>query len=482
MRNSRLLTRLVTGLVALTLGTAGALVFGAGPAQAAEVIAIGPSNVKVTISNDHFHPGERILLSGTGFVEDPGSGSGGNPVLALRVNDNEDDFPAGWEAGGDIAETVYGADDREGFIPFEIENGSFSGWIDLPDSPSPLPTASWLRFLGGSLTTVQDGVKLPAMSFKGDIRLIPDTTETAWITSNNHVPSGAIGVELRNFKRQDGQGGQKVAFRIDAQGPVLHCAETDAEGDGSAVVPIPAELTGKDHTLNVLAGTSCGEGTQAPPRSVPLAFSLTEATITSTTHTPGGKLTVKLSNFKNASGVGGQSVAFRIDAAGPVLTCIATNGNGDATGDVPIPAEITAGAHTLNVLAGTACGAGSQPPPRSIPLAFDVTDAADPTVARATGGSVNAKGTKVTLALKPGTAETTKLTVKSKGKVKLPGAKKKKLITVAKGSVGAQTKVTLSLTKTGKKYFKKNKSLKVVVTSKAPGAAAATKTFKVKKK
>lgn len=482
MRNSRPLTRLVTGLVALTLGTAGALVFGAGPAQAAEVIAIGPGNVKVTISNDHFHPGERILLSGTGFVEDPGSGSGGNPVLALRVNDNEDDFPAGWEAGGDIAETVYGADDREGFIPFEIENGSFSGWIDLPDSPSPLPTASWLRFLGGSLTTVQDGVKLPAMSFKGDIRLIPDTTETAWITSNSHIPNGSVAVQLRNFERQDGLGGQKVAFKIDGAGDILACAETDAEGDGSAVVPIPAELTGKDHKLNVLAGSACGEGPQPPSRPIALDFTLTEAAITSTTHTAGGKLTVKLSNFKNATGVGGQAVAFKIDGAGDVLTCIQTDGDGNKTGDVPIPASITTGAHVLNVLAGTACGAGQQPPGRMIPLAFDVTDAADPTVARATGGSVNAKGTKVTLALKPGTAKTTKLVVKSKGKVKLPGAKKKQLITVAKGSVGAQTKVTLSLTKTGKKYFKKNKSLKVVVTSKAPGAAAKTKTFKVKKK
>lgn len=475
MRSSRILT----WLLALTLGTAGALVFGAGPAQAASVVVNGPGNVKVTVSNDHVHPGDRIQLSGEGFVPDLGSGSGGNPVLAIKINGDNPGWPEGWTAGGaDYVANPEGDPGTPEFAAFKInDNGTFTGWLEVSGSQANWDT--YLQFLGGSLTTVPGGVRLPAMAFRTDLRVLGENDAAAWITSNSHIPGGSVAVQLRNYERQDGQGGQKVAFKIDGTGDVLACIQTDAEGDGSGVVPIPSDLTGKDHQLNVLAGSACGEGPQAPGRVGALDFTLTEAAITSSTHAPGGKLTVKLSNFKNATGVGGQAVAFKIDGAGDVLACIQTDGDGNKTGDVPIPASIATGSHVLNVLAGTACGVGPQPPGRSIALPFDVTEAATPTVARATGGSV--KGTKLTLTLKPGTAATTKLVVKSKAKVKLKGSKKK-VITVAEGSAKGQDKVSLTLSGAGKKYFRTHKALKVAVTSKAAGAKTVTKTFKVKKK
>ncbi len=475
------ITRAALPLLAMVVATTGALL-GALPAQAAPITTSGPGSAKVVVSNDHFHPGERILLNGQGFSADPVSGSGGLPVLAVKVNDNDEGFPPGWNAGGaDYVAEPAGEAGSVGYAAFAIQaDGTFSGWIDVGTSQSPWET--WLRFLGGSLTTVEGGQRLPAMSFKADISIISSDQAIAKATSTSHLPGGELAIELRNFQRADSAGGQKVAFKIDGAGDVLACVQTDAEGDASAVVPIPESLSGRTHELNVLAGTACGEGPQAPGRTVSIPFQLTEAAITSTTHTAGGTLTFTLGNFLRASGLGGQKVALKIDGVGDILKCVTTNAAGDATDSLSLPADLAVGSHTLNVLAGSACGAGAEAPARSFALPFNVTapQAANPTVAKVKSAKATKK--KVVLVLTPGTAAS-KIVIASKGKVKLAKKAKapRKKVKLAKGSVGAaKNKVSLKLTAKGLKALRSNKTVKVTIKVTAKGAATHTKTLKLR--
>lgn len=104
--------------------------------------------------------------------------------------------------------------------------------------------------------------------------VVAPVAASATITSTLHVPNGTLAVSLRGFLRADGLGGQKVAFKIDRADPVLACVETDADGNADATIPLPATLASGQRELNVLAGSACGDGAQAPGRSIALAFSV----------------------------------------------------------------------------------------------------------------------------------------------------------------------------------------------------------------
>lgn len=378
----------VSGVVAFALATA---MLGAISAEAQTTPVTGPAGTgTVTINNDHFNPGDTIVVSGTGLVTDPATAANpGNPVIAVKLNGTDYEslptFP--WVAGGPSSidpSTLPTQGGSGAYAAFEVVNGSFSGTITIP--------ANWtignqpryyLTFLGGSLSTVSGGKVLSPMSANTDFVLLADDQQWASIGSvahqqgSNRADNLQISVKLRNYQRGDAAGGQKVAFTIDASGPVLACIQTDSEGDADAVVPLPSAedtaLAAGDHLLNVIAGTACGEGAQLPARSDALTFKVATAEVTSTSHHPGGTATVALKGYLKNGVFGGQRVALQIGESGAVTCFSQLDNTGAGTATVPIPAGLAPGEHELFVLAGSACGQGAEPPSRSITLPLSVT-------------------------------------------------------------------------------------------------------------
>ncbi len=378
----------------------------AAPGQAAVTPLPGSNGLggTITLSDDHFHPGDVITIEGTGFTVAAGTESApGRPVIGVKVQDDtyeDSGFP--WEAGGPsyLTSAGGGVEGQEGFAPFRIEaDGTFEGTVTIPDDWDVLGQ-SRLTFLGGSLTTEANGLgkKLPAQVTRIDFPILAPDQPWVEITSKNHTPGSfiadgkSLSVKLRNFKKAGG-GGQKVAFKIDGQDivvdgeTVLPCITTDADGDGQGTVPLPTAANSlggaTEHTLNALAGTACGTavpgdaGFEAPGRMVARTFKVATGKITSTVHRPGGQVAVQLHNYLAASGFGGQKVAV-LRIGGPTtvqIGCVTTNSLGNGTGSVTLPADTVPGEHALQFLAGTACGAGADAPGRSLRVPLTVTAA-----------------------------------------------------------------------------------------------------------
>ncbi len=467
-----------------------------GTAGAAPLVVTAPGGAgTVTIDKHSYLAGERITITGSGFTPAPG-GSVGVPVIAVKVND---DWATGWTWGGASEYRDGDGPDGEMYAAFKIEGGAFSGWIDIAGDQAPWST--WLRFLGGSLST--GDIKLSPMTFKADIR-VAGAAPTSTVNGGAH-PGGSISVSLRDFMRGDGNGGQKVAIKID-RGDTLECIQTNAYGAADFTLPLPAGITLGEHELNALAGTACGEGTEAPGRAIHTMFDVTlapaEAAITGGNLVPGGTLNVSLSKFLRNDAQGGQKVAFKIDGAGAVLACIQTDANGTGSGSVPIPADIAAGDHVLNVLAGSACGEGAQLPGRSLSLPFTVAAPAPapaPVPAPAPGTTptptpkkkvvapalrnvtlVN-KGKRARIVLRKATPVRTTITVTTAAKVRLAPKAKRAVVTLGKGVVKAKGRIaTISLTAKGKRYLAKrpkNAKVRVKVVRAPKGGVRSTQTL-----
>ncbi|KRB76887.1 hypothetical protein ASE01_08950 [Nocardioides sp. Root190] len=400
------------GLIGAALGVAlaaAALVPLSPPAQAlvTPVVTNGGVNAKITLSDDHFHPGDTITISGEGFATDPGTAAlPGNPVLAVKVNG--DDFAATgfpWVAGGPSnidPSTLPTSGGSGGYAAFEIVNGEFDGTLTIPASwNADNPGTVVLNFLGGSLSTTSPGKVLTPIGIQPSVTVLRPDERFIEVTSIAHTPGSnnnkSLAVKVRNFKRNGG-GAQKIAFKIDSADIVvdgvadLQCKQTDAEGDGDFVIQLPTQvdsLTAGGHTLNALVGTDCGAVLPSDPGfpvggwagNFPAPFKVATATISSTTHVAGGTLSVDLAGYTKAGG--GQKVALLLDAApfpnyssSPTIEpCVVTSVAGDGTATVNLPAGLSTGAHTLNVLAGTACGSGiPEAPSRSIALPFTVVE------------------------------------------------------------------------------------------------------------
>ncbi|MFO6462626.1 MULTISPECIES: hypothetical protein [unclassified Aeromicrobium] len=378
-------TARVAALLSTGLALVGALMV---PAAAVPrpVPVTHSSGATVTLDDDHVHPGGTITLTGSGFVTDAGSESApGDALLAVKLNGTSyesGDFP--WEAGGPSVvdpDTVPVSGGSDGYAVFRVVNGSFSGTVTVPADWDPAAQPSWfLTFLGGSLSTVEGGRRLKPISLDVPVSLLRQDQPLAKVVSTAHQQDSelpaqrAVDVALRNYQRADGLGGQRVAFMVDGAGGVLACVQTDGEGDADATVPLPATaLAGGDHVLNVLAGSSCGDGPQPPARSTAVTFAVTKATLTSTTHTAGGAARVELAGYVRNGGGGGQRVELGLSSGGGT-TCVQTDAQGNGTATVPIPAGTAPGAHSLQVRSGTACGTGQELPARASTLPLSVSD------------------------------------------------------------------------------------------------------------
>lgn len=389
---------------------------GAGTATAAPLVVAAPGGAQLTIDKHSYLAGERITITGTGFTSI--TGGTGNPVIAVKVND---DFPAGWTWGGASAHVDGGGPGDEEYAAYEIQAGAFTGWIDVSAGQAPWDT--WLRFLGGSLSTGTN--RLNPMSIRADIR-IAGTTPTATVAGAAH-PGGGITVSLRDFMRADDLGGQKVAFKIDRAGDVIACVQTDAYGSADTTIPLPADITLGDHELNALAGNACGEGSQPPARGIHALFAVTAPT--------------------------------PVPDPDPVPT----------PDPAPVPAPVPAPA----------------PAPGPAPTPGPITDTAAPkkkVVAPAVRvPTLRNKGTRMRVTLRRAVPARTVITVKTAARVRLAAKGPRTVVTLARGVVKAKGKaVTLKLTAKGKRLVAtrpKGAKLRVKVVRAPKGGARATQTL-----
>lgn len=360
-----------------------------------DVVVSNGTGGTVTLDEDHVHPGDTIQVRGTGFFAQNPSGSG-MPVLAMKINGEqyEGDGPFKWSATGpsvvdpDSLNTQGGSD---GYAAIAVAaDGTFSADVTVPADWQPTGR-HFLTFLGGTLSTAQSGGKVLApQSFNTPFAVLADDEAYAEVTSVAHAQDSkntqSLDVSLRNFKRADGTAGQKVALELKGVPGVLGCVQTDADGDADATVPLPsksvATLPAGVNTIVALAGTACGTGTELPARAgIAATFQLATFGVTSAQHVPGGTVSVALTGFTKAPLAGGQQVAIKADGGwnSPVLACVETNIMGAGTATFTLPADAPLGTFTLNALAGTKCGAGSEAPGRSLQTPLTVT-AAPPVV------------------------------------------------------------------------------------------------------
>jgi hypothetical protein len=238
---------------------------------------------------------------------------------------------------------------------------------------------------------------------------------SAAVAAPTVTPGGTLGFTLTGWRRADGAGGQKVAVKISA-GDILACVQTDADGNGSGSIPVPAGATPGATDLRLLAGTSCvSGGTQddRPARSLSVPFTIVAA----------------------PAGDGGPVVAP------PVITTPLT----------PLT--------PLTVVAVV-----------TPPAAAKAPKVAKATVAKA----------KLRIALSGGSGAKATVTVKTTKKVKVSAKARARVVTVASGSTTLKRgTLTLTLTKDGRAALKRYKKLPVVVRV-AAGRSVTVKTLTIR--
>jgi hypothetical protein len=216
----------------------------------------------------------------------------------------------------------------------------------------------------------------------------------------------------------------------------------------------------------------------------------------------------------------GQTLTARVDGTGPPIDVLA-DGAGVVSGSVPIPADTPKGVHKLVVYQGFRTE--SDYPEAVYERSFEVTEfVPDPVVTTPTEttpvvttpttttpttttpvtpptttpkprsakvASTKLKATKtgrVSLSIaRPSVTTKATVSVKTKSKVRAPGAKRKAIVTLVKaksltlkaGTAKGRTTVSLTLTKTARALLKRSGSLKVVVRVTPKGGKPFTKTL-----
>ena len=255
----------------------------------------------VTVSNDHAVLGDTLTVTGSGFTADPASGTLGQAVLAVKLNDSEYDGTFPWGFSGPSAldpSELTGSSGSDGFAAIGIEDdGTFEVQFTVPTDWDELGTNNF-RFLGGSQTT---GNKcLPLQTFSTQFAVLRPTQGFAKVTSTAHAQDSAntskVAVSLRNFRAGDDGLGvpQKVAVKINGEGyeSAMTCITTDGFGKATGSAPLAADLPLGTYTLNALAGTACGAGSDMPGRSLQASFEVTAASTVAPKPKP-GKIGIK---------------------------------------------------------------------------------------------------------------------------------------------------------------------------------------------
>ncbi len=189
------LRTLVTATLTLALSLLGALL--APRAHAAPVTVTDPvSGASITLSSAEIAAGERIEVTGKGFVAK--QGSTGEVLVAVRPYDL-DSGPA-WTIGGEDAylpadpNVPPASEARHWFITDHTDNGSFKGWIQAPATltkAGPLGTGDhWLRILSGAFFTTTGDRLTDPITFKVPLT-VADRVTTGLTSPTNVFQAGS---------------------------------------------------------------------------------------------------------------------------------------------------------------------------------------------------------------------------------------------------------------------------------------------------
>lgn len=312
---------------------------------------------------------------------------------------------------------------------------------------------------------------------------------------------------------------------------------TDGSGNARGLLPIPTDASfAGGHIVRFLGAADATATPAVPGRSVWAAFAIDAAAPARTVDVAasgqrGRSVTLtgsglRKQDFYVAGGTGntgdGQTVTARIDGTGTPFH-VRANDDGTLSAQLPIPADTPLGTHEVVLYAGFR--AGSDFPQTVIRRSFAVTEfVPDPVVTTPTGtthvttptlgtppttpttttattpapaprpraakvASTTLKATskgRFTVSLVRGSAASrATVSVRTKGRVRAPGARKAAILTLVKartvtiqaGTTKQRTLVALALTKQARALLRRDGKVRVVVRVVPKGAKAFTKTL-----
>lgn len=361
MSASQLLRRGVAATAATTLIAVGLIASTPAPAHADPITVTDPggSGAKITLSSKEISPGERIEISGTGFVAK--TGSTGDPLVAIRPYDY-DNGPA-WTIGGKDAyfpannTQPPGSEAKYWFVTHHDQGGTFDGWIQAPNNltkTGPLGNGShWLRILSGAFFTSTGDRLTDPITFKVDVDVVNKVT--LGLTSPTSIfqegstfrPGASVTLKGRSFTPNS-----RVTVKLDST-ELATDITTQADGalPAGARVTLPTDVRPGSHTLGVATG-SVSQVVNIKVTAAPTATVLTQRV------RPGGTLAFDLAGYIGVSDKP-QKVAVVINEQ--VLDCIQTDSTGAARGAVKLPDSLSD-----SVIVGFNVGTSCQLPPSPI--------------------------------------------------------------------------------------------------------------------
>ena len=321
----------------------------------------GGSGASVTIDDTIVVAGQRLGISGTGFVSS--TPAPGFPLIAIKPYDID---VVGFVAGG--ADAYPRTDDALIWFVAQQAGGGWSGYIDIPPN---LPLEGygvgadrglhWLRILSGAFST-NEAVTSPItykVPFSVVARLTLGLTNPAGAFQPGTTfrpgssPGGPVPVQVTPQGR-DFDPTETVTVKLDGATLTIPTPfMTDAAGDflASARVPIPVATLPGPHTLEFSTSTVTASSPitiTAPPT----------ATLDTPAVRPGGRFAFRFSGFIGVGG-SGQKVAVVVNEA--VLACLQADVTGSASGTAVLPASTAVGTTPVGFAAGTSCGGPASP-------------------------------------------------------------------------------------------------------------------------
>ncbi|MEV4420983.1 hypothetical protein AB0L40_13520 [Patulibacter sp. NPDC049589] len=382
--------------------------------------------------------------------------------------------------------------------------------VALPASQVTIPPATTP---GAHALTFSDGVNTITTP------IVVHAAPTATVTNALVRPGGLVDVSVTGFVGVAGTG-QKVGVLIGSgqAAPTVACIQADGTGAGRATVRVPDGQTGSQ-PIRFPAGAKCqtpaDPGFAADDLPARAAVGSLAQTLTVDASAPAITVTGNAVRGSTAqvSGEGfpaGASLNATLDGTA-TGSPIAVGADGRFSATVPVASSVAAGEHLIFV-SGTSTGAGTtvqvvdptpDPPPNTgdgqttpttptqpTTTPTTPTDPPKPAPSRATKlSSKSLKATKkgrVSLTMvRPSVAGKAAVSVTSRSKVRLKGAKKAKVLTLVKSATfslkagtAKQTSVlSLKLTADARALLKRVASVKVVVRVAPKGGKAFTTTL-----
>jgi hypothetical protein len=323
---------------------------------------------------------------------------------------------------------------------------------------------------------------------------------------------------------------QTYNLRLNDATFLVQNATADADGRASGLIAVPDAVTQNAvNWIRLLTGTPSGTS-----RSIAAVYALAPTptpravTVGATAQRGRGvQLTgsglLKEPFYVTGNPADGQTVTARLDGTGTPFD-LRAGADGTLSGELPIPAGTSLGTHKVLLYIGFR--AGSDFPQAVYERSFEVTEfVPDPVVTTPTEttpvvttpttttpttttpvtppattpkpraakvASTKLRATKtgrISLSIaRPSVTTKATVSVKTKSKVRAPGARKKTIVTLVKaksltlkaGTAKGRTTVSLTLTKTARALLKRSGSLKVVVRVTPKGGKAFTRTLNLR--